>query len=120
MSGGGNNRRYRIANNNNNSQSRNAEEEACARELLELQQQQQQQQFQIKLEDSLVDMNDNGVVTFASSGAFCSKWKIYNRWSNGIDYLQLYLNHNMICQYHQSRFLKQSFGCLMIILKGTL
>jgi len=65
---GGNNRRNRNANNNNIN--RNAEEEACARELLELQQQQeqqqQQQQFQIKMEDDLVDMNDNGVVTFAA------------------------------------------------------
>ena len=71
VSGGGNNRRYRIANNNNNnSMSRNAEEEACARELLELQQQQQQQQFQIKLEDQFVDLNENGVVAFCSSPGY--------------------------------------------------
>ncbi len=76
MSGGGNNRRYRIA--NNNSHSRNAEEEACARELLELQQQ-QQQQFQIKLEDPLVDLNENGVVAFCSSPGNCNQGSLAER-----------------------------------------
>jgi hypothetical protein len=79
--GGGNTRRARLPNCHN---SRNAEEEACARELLELQQQQQQlqqqqlqQHFEIKLEDeTLVDLNDNGVVAYAtcsSPGAFVPK-----------------------------------------------
>ncbi len=76
VSGGGNNRRYRIA--NNNSHSRNAEEEACARELLELQQQ-QQQQFQIKLEDPLVDLNENGVVAFCSSPGNCNQGSLAER-----------------------------------------
>ncbi len=79
MSGGGNNRRNRIANTNTNHINRNAEEEACARELLELQQQQEEEQhYQIKLEDSLVDMNDNGVVTFATCSSPGMLAQLYN------------------------------------------
>jgi hypothetical protein len=77
VSGGGNNRRNRIANTNHIN--RNAEEEACARELLELQQQQEEEQhYQIKLEDSLVDMNDNGVVTFATCSSPGKLAQLYN------------------------------------------